>query len=295
MKKFGGLILSFIISLTFVSAYGVGFGSFGFGNLFSSFNISMYLTALLFAAIFAVIYFILGKSPLGENTGVRWIVSLCASAFAIWGIISSGFSFEEFLFKLGITNDLLPIILWMVVIIIAIILTIKVGFRNFLSIVFGLLGTALIALSLFEVIYEQAAGLVIGIIFLILALIIRKRRSKNKLPFQEKFYKKMLKKGEPTQYAKRVDYSPQAIEKEKIVYQKRQRSIYDLKQKYVAYGNRFNQVSRSNPNEARRILQAMDVIVNMARKQGVKEKDFLSNRYVMNYKSVKEIRRNSGY
>ncbi|PIO00926.1 hypothetical protein COT60_03125, partial [Candidatus Pacearchaeota archaeon CG09_land_8_20_14_0_10_30_9] len=65
--------------------------------------------------------------------------------------------------------------------------------------------------------------------------------------------------------------------------------------KYIAYGNRFTQVRSSNQNEAKRILQAMEIIVKMAGKQGIGEKEFLSNRYVMNYKTVKEIRKNNGY
>jgi len=39
----------------------------------------------------------------------------------------------------------------------------------------------------------------------------------------------------------------------------------------------------------------MEIIVKMAGKQGIGEKEFLSNRYVMNYKTVKEIRKNNGY
>ena len=173
MKKELVLILPFIFSIAFASAQ--GFGNFGFINLFSSFNVSMYLTALLFATIFAVIYFILGKTPLGDNTAVRWIIALCAASFSIWGIISSGFSFENFLFRYGISGDILPTVLWMAAAIIALILIAKVGFRNFLAIIFGLGGAVLIALSIFGALHEQGAGLVIGIILLLIGFAIHKK------------------------------------------------------------------------------------------------------------------------
>jgi membrane protein implicated in regulation of membrane protease activity len=182
MKKGPGFILSFVFSIAFVSAQ--GFGNFGFLNLFSSFNVSMYLTALLFATIFAVIYFIIGKTPLGDNTAVRWIIALCAASFSIWGIISTGFSFENFLFRFGITGDILPTVLWMAGVIIALILIAKFGFRNFFAIAFGLGGAVILALSIFGALHEQGAGLIIGVGFLIIALIL-KRGMKNRRDFKK--------------------------------------------------------------------------------------------------------------
>ena len=291
MKKEFGFFLLSLFSLNFVSAY--SFTSFTFGNLFSIFNVSMYLTALLFATIFAVIYFIVGKTPFGENRGVRWIIALCAASFSLWGIVSSGFSFEDFLYRFGISGSMLSTILWMIAVIIALILIAKLKFRNFLAVVFFILGATLLALSLFGVLYEQAGGIIIGGIFLLLALIIHKRKPKDKISYQEKWYKKLLKKKDKNTPNSNLGGS--IPNSSAIQMQQKRRSIYDLKQKYIAYGNRFNQISRNNPQEARRTLQAMDVITKMARRQGVSEREFLSNKYIMNYKSVNEIRRKAGY
>ena len=137
----------------------------------------MYLNALLFITIFAVIFFILKKSPFRENAAVCWIISLCVSAFSIYGILSSGFSFEELLYSLGLNSDILPTLLAMVGVVIVIFLILKFGFRKFLVIIFTLIGTLLIALSLFGVIYQKAAGIIIGAILLILALVLKKKDS----------------------------------------------------------------------------------------------------------------------
>ncbi|MCR4327457.1 MAG: hypothetical protein NUV46_02655 [Nanoarchaeota archaeon] len=364
MKKEEFLGIIFLLSIGLTSAYGGSYNNFSISGLFSELNVSMFLTALLFSAIFAVIYFIVGKSPLGENRAVSWIVSLCAAAFSLWGILRSGFSFENFLYQLGLAQDSLPIFLWIVGIVLCVFLIWKFKFKRFIGIVFLLAGSLLVILSILDQVYEKGVGIMIGIAFILIGMFLSKKKDGN---FQEdsrtfRFGKKLgygmayasskpkflcfivvllgiaalyfgVSSGEiiimaiglivfllgikclfkrkviPKQYAGRVqgypprdspqnsspNTSPEVVEREKLIYQKRQRSIYDLKQKYIAYGNRFNQVSRSNSQEAKRILEAMEIITNMAKKQGVKEGEFLSNKYIMNYKSVREIRGKSGY
>lgn len=173
-----GYILTFlsILSLNFVSALG-GYSSFGFSGLFSEFNIAMYLNALLFITLFAVIFFILKKSPFRENAAVCWIISLCVSAFGMYGILSTGFSFQSLVHTLGISSDLLTTILWMIGLVILIFLFLKFKFRGTFAILFALTGILLILLSLFNVLYEKSAGIAIGIGFLLIALILKKKDS----------------------------------------------------------------------------------------------------------------------
>ena len=396
MKR--GYIFTFLslLSLSFASAYGGGYSSFGFSGLFSEFNISMYLNALLFVTLFAVIFFILKKSPFRDNSAVCWIISLCVASFGMWGIILSGFSFEDLIYSLGISSELIPTVLAMIGVAIAIFIILKYGFRNFLATVFALLGALLVALSLFGVVYEQGAGILIGLGFLLLALILKKKigipglrlpgikfrggarmmiyadgrrytspifraiplsiqsNSGSRIaienagdkplewviktwdglrasptrgivqPGQANEIKIYFGSGGGTKRAMVLGKSQGGFSKQKAkilvstfsggnstttktpssegtpvptkqVLDQKRRSIFDLKQKYIAYGNRFTQVRSSNQNEAKRILQAMEIIVKMAGKQGIGEKEFLSNRYVMNYKTVKEIRKNNGY
>ncbi len=170
MKKWLTLFFPLIIGLNFVSAQ--GFGDFYFGGVFSSLNIGMYLDALLFVAIFAIIYFALGKSIFHGNKPVSFIVSLCVSSFVIYGIFTTGFSFENLLYSMGISSDILPTILWMVGVVISLFLLKKFGFRNFIATFFALAGIFFVGISLLGIIYEQGAGLTLGIFLIILALII---------------------------------------------------------------------------------------------------------------------------
>jgi len=354
MKKEGFSLIALILSLNFMSAAYGSFNNFSLSGLFSEMNIAMYLNGLLFITLFAVIYWLTSKSPLGENRAVSWIVALCISSFSMWGILKSGFSFEDLIYSMGVSEDMLPIFLAIVGIAVGIFLIWKFGFKKFIGIVFLLAGALLIILSILDQVYEKGVGIMLGILLMVIGMILNKKKagnySENSRTFR--FGKKLgyglaysaskpkllcfiiLLLGMALLYfgitggklifmgiglvllllglwclfhKKRIPNSglippkdsqnapPQAIEKEKLIYQKRQRSIYDLKQKYIAYGNRFNQVSRSNPQESKRILQTMDIIIKMAKKQGVKEREFLSNKYIMNYKPVDEIRKKSGY
>lgn len=64
---------------------------------------------------------------------------------------------------------------------------------------------------------------------------------------------------------------PEIIEREKIVYQQRQRSVYDLQQKYDAY--KFT-VFRSNlnPHQRQQMLKAMYIIESYLKKLGTSPK-----------------------
>ncbi|MDP3966475.1 MAG: hypothetical protein Q8Q04_03010 [archaeon] len=332
MKR--GLILGFILafSLNLVSAYGGSFNNFSISGFFSEFNISMFLTALLFVTIFTVIYFIVGKTPLGENTAVRWIVSLCVSSFSLWGIIQSGFSFENFLFQLGLTDDLLPIFLWIVGIVICIILIIKFKFRRFLGILFLFAGLLLLVLSILDVVYQKGVGIMIGIGLFIIGLILMKKKSGE---YPEQYAKRLSKPkgkaacllfllagmalayfgftgGDPLvlgigalliilglfclfHHRKDAGISPNAspreIGRDRIIYKKRQRSIYDLKQKYMSYLFQYNRRGQT-AHQREEILKAMNIIISYAKKQGVSEREFLSRRVGnSNAKSPRELKR----
>ena len=180
MKRGWTIGLVSLLSLNFVSALGFGgLGNFGFGSLFSSFNIELYLDALIFITIFAVIHFSLERSIFRENRAVSFVVSLCVSSFAMYGLLSTGFSVQEILYSLGLTQDILPTLLWMIAITILIFLLIKFGIRNTIAILFGLLGTFLIAYSLIADFYNQGAAIAIGIISLIIALFIHKKTTSS--------------------------------------------------------------------------------------------------------------------
>lgn len=64
---------------------------------------------------------------------------------------------------------------------------------------------------------------------------------------------------------------------EQVIYQQKQRSLYDLKQKYMAYLFAYNRRGLTKQYR-KRILQAMNMIIDYAKKVGVSENEFLSSR-----------------
>ncbi len=183
MKKELGLLFLILSSLGFVSAYTYsgGYSSFDFGGLFSSFSIANMMQAVFFIIVFTALYWASGRTPLYDSTITRWILSIGISLFALWWTVSSGFSFENLVSQLGIPTDLLSTILWMVAAIISIILIWKFHFRNFLAIVFGLAGVILVGLSIFQVLQKWGAGMVIGGIFILIALILNRWEARRRL------------------------------------------------------------------------------------------------------------------
>lgn len=181
MKKELFLGLIFILGIGVISAYGGSFNNLSLTGLFSELNVSMYLNALLFLTLFAALYWLVGKSPLGENRAVNWIVSLCLASFSLWGILRSGFSLQNLLYSLGISEDLLPTLLWIIGIAICVFLIIKFSFRKFLGILSMLAGATLIILSLLDMVYAKGAGIMIGAGLLLLGLILSKSGSGRKV------------------------------------------------------------------------------------------------------------------
>ena len=58
---------------------------------------------------------------------------------------------------------------------------------------------------------------------------------------------------------------------------RRNRSLYDLKQKYMAYLFQYNRRGQT-ANRRRKMLRAMNIIISYAQRAGVPKREFLSNR-----------------
>ncbi len=172
MKKIPILLTIFLVYINMVSAQ--GFGDFYFGGLFSYFNLSMYLDAVLFIGVFALVHFALKRSQLKDNEGTCFVVSFSVSSFVMYGVLSTGFSLENLINSLGLSQGLLSIIFWVIGVAIVFFLIQKFGFVNFIALLVALSGLLLIIFSLTGIIYEQGAGIVIGGILLILSFILRR-------------------------------------------------------------------------------------------------------------------------
>lgn len=161
------ILLLLLLNLNFVSA-------FSMGGTFYSFDVGTLLDVVLFLTIFTVIFFTLKKSPFKENVFVCWIISLCVSSFGIYGILSTGFSFENLFYSLGMNSGTLATVLWIIGIVIIIFLMIKFKVKNTFGILFGIFGSILILFSILGQIYYSGVAIAMGIGSLLIALFLLK-------------------------------------------------------------------------------------------------------------------------
>ena len=200
MKKvvniFALLVLS---SLNFVSAYGVGGGSFrnfSITNLLRNFDTSLIVLALTFLIIFYALYKTTEKANLITNHAARVAITLIISIFAIYGIVKSNFQVENLLYKVGLSQEFLAQIIPWILVALIIIGIIKFGLAN----LFFITGGIFIAAAIFGLVYEKGISVVIGISLIIIGLIIlgwkRKRAKKAGIDWVQEAAKRKLKKKE---------------------------------------------------------------------------------------------------
>lgn len=253
MKKKSLLFLSLgIFLLNFVSAQIYGNTFAGMGNIFDS---SLIIYGGTFVIFFAFINFLLGRSVFrgDESKTTRVVISLVVSLMSVYGL-STG----EFLSGFGtgyvgdfFVGDILPTIITIIFIAGIVFFIWKWGFSNVLMI----LGALSILVSVTNLAYEKNVFFVLGIIFLVIGLLLKFRKPriggwrwqrKSRLPGQ--------------------NLPPQ----KQIIYKQRQRSVYDLSQKYNSY--KFT-IFRTNlsPHRRRSMLRALFIIRNQLRKLGAQQ------------------------
>ncbi len=173
LRGFFLLALS-VLFLPFVSAqfgFGYGFSIEGFLDNFLNSSISVYI--LLFFIMFTVITLILSRVSLfrgqyGQpNAFAAGVVSFSISALAIYYLYQSGFQGESLLSWLGLSGDSLSILVLILVVLVAILMVWKLGFKGLFF--FGGLALVLTALST-ELFYERGLAMIIGIVFLVIGL-----------------------------------------------------------------------------------------------------------------------------
>jgi len=124
-----------------------------------------------------------------------------------------------------------------------------------------ILGGVLILIALFtDLVYEKMIVLIIGVILFLIGLIW--------------WWKSRGKSGSvlPNPAA-----TPQQQVQQQIVYRQRERNLYDLKQKYMSYLFAYNRRGLTK-HYRKRILQAMNIIIDYAKKVGVSKREFLSSK-----------------
>src|SRR3989344_5037572 len=241
-----------IFLINFASAQ--NYGSLDLGNIFDP---SLIIYGGTFAVFFAFINFLLGRSVFkgDEAKTTRVVISLVISLMSVYGL-STG----EFLSGFGtgyvgnfFVGDILPTILTIIFIAGIVFFIWKWGFSNVLMI----LGALSIIVSITNLAYEKNVFFVLGIIFLVIGLLLKFKKPKVggwRIGRRGQNPQSNLPPGTPPQ-------------QQQIIYQQRQRGIFDLKQKLHSYKFQYN-AARNNPQRQKRMAQAMNIIAKKIKQLG---------------------------
>ena len=213
--------LLFLILGIFLISFASAQSSLDLGNIFDS---SLIIYGGTFVIFFAFINFLLGRSIFkgDESKTTRVVISLVISLMSVYGL-STG----EFLsgFGTGYIGDIfignfLPTILTIIFIAGIVFFIWKWGFSNVLMI----LGALSIIISLTNLAYEKNVFFVLGIIFLVIGLLLKFKKPKVG---GSRWQRRQGRQTPPG--------TPGAPPQQQIIYQQRQRGIFDLKQKLHSY------------------------------------------------------------
>ena len=213
--------LLFLILGIFLISFASAQSSLDLGNIFDS---SLIIYGGTFVIFFAFINFLLGRSVFkgDEAKTTRVVISLVISLMSVYGL-STG----EFLsgFGTGYIGDIfignfLPTILTIIFIAGIVFFIWKWGFSNVLMI----LGALSILISITNLAYEKNVFFVLGIIFLVIGLLLKFKKPKVG------GWRWQRRQGRQTPPG-----TPGAPPQQQIIYQQRQRGIFDLKQKLHSY------------------------------------------------------------
>lgn len=212
-----------------------------------------------FLAFFAVIFLALkGFRIFQQNKGASAVIAIVLSLGATW-YLNTSFRIENIFGSLGLGNiDLFP---YLLVLFLALFFFFVYQYKNktFLA-----LGALFIILPFTGLLYESGIILALGVLFLIIGFVWGHRIKKKERALA------LANQGNPNVTNVYNEFNSP-------IYQQRQRSLYDLKQKYMAYLFGYNKRGLT-ADYRRRILQAMNTIIDYAKKVGVSKSDFLSKK-----------------
>ncbi len=262
MKKSICLLYVFfsIISLNLVSAQFGNFGSFSLMDFIDSgIGFDNFVFMAVFLIFFAFLFFIFGKvfkSPTGEpNKAISGTISFAISALITYGMYKTGFDVASLLYQMGIEQEVLYPIIFLVIFIGLIYLMKKFGLGKALM----LLGLLLILLTLLtDIIYEEGTVLIAGIIFLLIGLWLWGRKNKKEKmkgyggsgyyssPPNQKTNPRMFSRINQSRFMQRRREITEARHQQKVEYERqRAREMYKRK-----LGDKFNIAKKNNDIEA---------------------------------------------
>jgi hypothetical protein len=249
--------LSLVLLLPFISA------QFTLSSVFSYVDSQSIFIIVTFGVLGLLLKVILDRFPAFRGT-TAGIMSLLLSLGATWGI-NKWINVNSFFYGIGFSGDISAYLVMALIVIFIISLFI---FKWKAPLI---LGALLILMALFtDLVAEESLVLFAGIIFIMIGLIwafLSHRRKKKE---------EDILAGNAVSPAAPVSNSASSPAKQ-VVYQQRQRSLYDLKQKYMAYLFYYNRRGLTK-HERERILKAMNIILDYAKKVGVSKNEFLSSK-----------------
>jgi len=168
-----GLLLSFalsVISINFVSAQ-------SFENFLYSIDPSLAILGSLFVLFLAIFQFSLSRMMFKGNNALSLVVSAILSFLIIYGLNTFGIDYESLFYGLGLSENLISGLGWIILLIAIIFLGKKIGFSWALMGIGGLL----LALSFTEIIEYRGILFILGPILIVLGLVglLRKKKASS--------------------------------------------------------------------------------------------------------------------
>ncbi len=201
------------------------------------------------------------------DKGTSNILSVVIALLITGGLYFSGLDVQGGLISIGIGEDIITTIVPLILVIGIIYLLFKYKSKFFL-----IAGIVFILLAMFKLVYETTIMWILGIVCLFIGLLLwwkGKKKEKINNPNDKVPWWRRGRNNSPNNPP---NNAPQIIEK------KRERSLLDLKQKYIQYVYMLNRSDvRNDDHKRKEIKNIMRTIINTAKNQGCSEGKFLSS------------------
>jgi len=165
MKKSILLVFLLFSTISFVSAQGLG-------ELLNNIDQSTILLFAIFILSFSLLFFALNKAFKKQNTAISGIISVVIAFLIVYGINKSGFNIEGSLSDIGISPEMLGIVIPLVIIAGIIFLVIRLKENSLLAI-----GGLLILVSFF--VDAKLLLILVGVILILVRFFIAYGKKKK--------------------------------------------------------------------------------------------------------------------
>ncbi len=162
----------FVLSFAVIMIATMGFVSAQLSELLNSLDPTMVWLFAIFIISFVLLFFSLNRM-LKNNTAIAGIISVVLAFLITYSVNQTGLDVSGFFYDLGVSEDLLAIVLPIIIIAASVVIAIKLK-KNSLF-VFG--GLFIVASFL---VYEKIVLIVIGIILLVIGLVLTLAKKKKK-------------------------------------------------------------------------------------------------------------------